>query len=81
MQYICSKPIFKNQEITYDTVMKRYLSPRCSLPQGGEMPPLCGVSAHTRLIDAVNGPLRTDTGGMRPAPADYILILAGIQPA
>ena len=39
-------------------------------------------SAHTRLIDSVlNDALRIVTGCLRPTPTDYLLILAGIQPA
>jgi len=39
-------------------------------------------SAHTRLIDpAINDALRIVTGCLRPAPADNLPILAGIQPA
>jgi len=39
-------------------------------------------SAHTRLIDpAINDALRSATGCPRPAPADNLPILAGIQPA
>jgi len=37
-------------------------------------------SAHTRLIDpAINDALRILTGCLRPAPADNLPILAGIQ--
>ena len=39
-------------------------------------------SAHTRLINpAINDALRSATGCPRPAPADNLPILAGIQPA
>ena len=39
-------------------------------------------SAHTRLIDSVlNDALRIVTGCLRPAPTDYLPVLAGIQPA
>ena len=39
-------------------------------------------SAHTRLIDSVlNDALRIVTGCLRPTPTDYLLVLAGIQPA
>jgi len=39
-------------------------------------------SAHTRLVDpTINAALRIVTGCLRPAPADNLSILAGIQPA
>jgi len=42
-------------------------------------------SAHTRLIDpachAINDALQSVTGNLRPAPADNLPILTGIQPA
>jgi len=39
-------------------------------------------NAHTRLIDpTINDALRIVTGCLRPTPADYLPILAGIQPA
>ena len=39
-------------------------------------------SAHNRLIDSVlNDALRIVTGCLRPTLTDYLLILAGIQPA
>ena len=41
-----------------------------------------GVAVHTRLIDSVlNDALRIVTGCLRPTPTDYLLVLAGIQPA
>jgi len=44
--------------------------------------PIWCRGAHTRLIDfVINDALRTVTGYLRPAPADNLPILAGIQPA
>ena len=44
--------------------------------------PVWCCSAHTRLIDSVlNDALRIVTGCLRQTPADYPLVLAGIQPA
>ena len=44
--------------------------------------PVWCCSAHTRLIDSVlNDALRIVTGCLHPTPTDYLLVLAGIQPA